>query len=111
MKKEIAATIKKLRTEKGITQQDAAKALNMTRQRFSRIENGIADISYDVILQISNLFKVDIKDILSVKESSAPMYRKTDDSVSDFSAIEEIINFFYANKSLYDKINSENDQQ
>ncbi len=108
MKTLIGEQIRKLREAKGITQEQIAEKLNMSRQRFARIEKGLSDISYDVILAVADYLGVSTKDITNVCETvEATSFRSGGASVSTFKEIEEMVNFFYANKSLYNRMNVE----
>ncbi len=106
MKTLIGEQIRKLREAKGITQEQIAERLNMSRQRFARIEKGLSDISYDIILAIAEYLGVSTRDITDICESnSATSFRSGGASVATFEEIEEMLNFFYANKSLYNRMN------
>lgn len=110
MKTLIGEQIRKLREAQKKTQEEIASALGMSRQRFARIEKGIVDISYDNIVSIAKYLNVDPKQITdSCTSNTAISYRTGNASNASFEKIEEIISFFYANKSLYNKMNVELD--
>lgn len=63
--KEVGTRIKDLRTEQGMTQQELAKELCCTPQNVSLIECGkVIDMSVDMLVRVSNVFKVSIDYIL-----------------------------------------------
>lgn len=110
MKILIGEQIRKLRELRNVTQEEIASALGMSRQRFARIEKGVADISYDCILAISNYLGVEPHQITDVCENvSLVSYRIGEVPTASFDQIHEMIAFFYANKSLYKRMNPEND--
>ena len=53
--------IKELRNEKVIRQQDLAGALNLSQQTISRIENGHNSLPEDIIIEIANYLRVNVK--------------------------------------------------
>jgi transcriptional regulator with XRE-family HTH domain len=92
-----------------VTQEQIAEELGMSRQRFARIEKGLSDISYDVIVAISDFLKINPKEITDICETtSLTSFRAGNSSAETFSKVEEIISFFYANKSLYNRMSAEN---
>lgn len=110
MKLLIGEQIRKLREARKVTQEEISEALGMSRQRFARIEKGVADISYDHILAIASYLDIDPRQITDVCESvGAVSYRSGNAPTASFDKIKEMIAFFYANKSLYKRMNPEND--
>lgn len=110
MKILIGEQIRKLRELNKVTQEEIADALGMTRQRFARIEKGISDISYETILKIADYLKVSAQEIIDVCEKSTTVsYRNKNSSTASFEKIEEMLTFFYANKSLHQQMNPEVD--
>ncbi len=61
VKKLFGANLKKLRLEKGLTQEQLAECLDMQVQTISFIENGRTFISSDVFAKICNLFDVSLE--------------------------------------------------
>jgi len=108
----IGEQIRTIREKRNVTQEQIADYLGMTRQRFSRIEKGLSDISYDIIVRIAEYLKVTPGDITSVcEQQSQANYRAGNASAETFGQIEEIINFFYANKALNNRIHPENNDE
>lgn len=109
MKALLGEQIRKLREVHNITQEQIAEALGMSRQRFARIEKGLSDISYDTIVAVANFLKIQPKEITDICENApSTSFRAGNASVKSFDQIEEMINFFYANKSLYNRMSVEN---
>lgn len=66
MKLEIANSIKRLRKEKGITQEQFAEALGVSFQSVSRWENGICYPDIELIPEIALYFNVTVDSIMSI---------------------------------------------
>ena len=56
--------LKELRQEKGDTQSDIAKALNISQKAYSYYERGEREPSIEMLIQISNYFNVTIDYLL-----------------------------------------------
>jgi transcriptional regulator with XRE-family HTH domain len=56
--------LKYLRNEKGFTQSYVANNINLSIRQYQRIENKDCKPSYDVILQLQNLFNESIDKLL-----------------------------------------------
>lgn len=50
--------LKKIRTEKGITSEQMAKKLGISKPFYSQIENGRRRLSYDMALRIGKILKM-----------------------------------------------------
>lgn len=61
--------IKDLRTEKGISQEEIALQLGITRSAYSNYEQGIREPSYDVLVKICSLFEVSSDYLLGLTDS------------------------------------------
>jgi putative transcriptional regulator len=60
--------LKVLRAEHDMTQQDLAKAVEVSRQTINAIEKGKFDPSLILAMKLSRLFKQDIEDIFIYKD-------------------------------------------
>ena len=108
MKSLLGKRIRDIRENKGLTQEFVSKKLGMSRQKLARIENGINDISYELILSLSEIFSISPNEITKVAEANTHgEFRTGGHDISTFSKVEEMITLFYANKSLYLKMISE----
>lgn len=56
----VGSRIKKLRREYGLTGTEAAMALNVSQQQFSRYERGINRIDIDSLVMIADFLKVSV---------------------------------------------------
>ncbi|WP_369901865.1 helix-turn-helix transcriptional regulator [Bacillus manliponensis] len=59
--------IKELRKEKGITQLEMAKAMDVTRQTIVAIENHHYNPSLELSLKIATYFQVSVEDIFTLR--------------------------------------------
>lgn len=62
----VAERIKNLREQKGITQAELAKQLNITRSSVNAWEQGISVPSTQLIVELANIFKVSTDYLLGV---------------------------------------------
>ena len=82
MNMQFAETLKKLRTEKGLTQRDLAERLYVTRSSVNRWENGSRLPDAAMIVKLSELFDVDINVLFSAaaENSDSPNVIMVDDN-------------------------------
>lgn len=64
----VCSKLKELRKQKGITQEEAAELLCMERTTYNKLEQGKRDISLNSLVQIAEVFKVEIPYLLNFKE-------------------------------------------
>lgn len=68
--------LRKLRTEKGYTQEQLAEMLGVSNRSISRWENAVTMADFDQIIQLSKLYGVEVGEILEgerkVKETGKP---------------------------------------
>lgn len=63
--KHIGKTIKGIREEKGLTQQQIAGMVNMHRSNYSRVEAGDRDLSLDSVNKIARYFGMTIDELVN----------------------------------------------
>ena len=61
----IGKNIKKIREEKGLTQQSIADLIAMHRSNYSRVETGDRDLSIDAISKIAKYFNMTIDQLVN----------------------------------------------
>lgn len=107
--------IKELRQIRKISQEQIADVLDMSRQRYSRLENGQVDISYVMIKKIADYLGVSTSDITSAEEENkelVTLFREKgsgEDIISSVSKIQEILKVFYAHEKLYFQMKERDD--
>lgn len=57
--------IRKLRTIKGLSQQNMADELGISQKHFSRIERGEIDMRYSMLCKISGLLDADVRQLVA----------------------------------------------
>lgn len=110
MSYEIVKAIKKLRTERGISQEELAKNLGMTRQRYSRIESNQISITFKLIEKIAEYYNVSISEITKVskeKKSIEVLFRENlvfENANEVIEKIQNILEYINAHEKLYYKM-------
>lgn len=62
--------LKKIRTEKGITQEDLAKMVGLTQSNISRIENDEVHTSISTAFAIANALECKVDELVKADKSS-----------------------------------------
>jgi len=68
--KTLGKKIRLLRHQKGWSQEDVAKRLDISIPAFSKIETGITDINLSRLEQIASLFEMSVVQLLTFNESN-----------------------------------------
>ena len=71
-KDKAAAFIEEKRKEKGLTQQQVAEALHVTRQAVSKWEQGKSLPDVDTLLHLAELFQVPVEALLGEEYTAPP---------------------------------------
>jgi len=66
--KKISQRVKKLRAQKGISQQELAKILRVSRPTVSQIESGERKISADELVKLAKIFNISVEGLLDFKK-------------------------------------------
>lgn len=104
MNKELGDRIKALRISNNLTQETVADSIGISRQRYSRIEQGISPVNFDILAKIANKFSVNISDITKVLDSEPGIAYRDGQESNDSEDIFKMLDLFYANKRLYDRL-------
>ena len=62
--------LKKIRTARGMSQAEVARALNISRQAYYNYETGKREADYETLLKLGELFGCSVEEIISQKENS-----------------------------------------
>ena len=73
---ELKEKLAELRSRRGLSQQDVAEALDVSRQAVSRWETGAAVPGRDSLLALSRLFGVSVEELVSPAELAVPPAEK-----------------------------------
>ena len=96
--------IRELRKARAFTQEQVAERLEISRQRYARIENGTNNITLEILIKLAEILGVSVGDITKVlDETPAVAYRAGTDETSS-EKIFDMVDLFYANKRLYDRL-------
>ena len=104
MNEVLGRRIKALRNANNLTQEQLADSIGVSRQKYARIENGTNSITLDILSKISTQLGISVGDITRVLDEEPVMTRKTDDVGDSAANIFDMLDLFYANKHLYQKI-------
>ncbi len=63
--KEIGNNLKLARKAKNYTQEQVAKMFNMTQQQYSRFENGVFQLNYELIIALCRLYDITPNELFS----------------------------------------------
>ncbi len=77
----IGAFLKELRKEKSITQEQLADEMRVSRRTVSRWETGSNMPDLDILIDLSEYYNVDLKDILNGQRKSEDMDKELKDTV------------------------------
>ncbi len=106
----ISQRIKAFRIERGMSQEDVAVKLGMSRQRFSRIESNQVPITFKSIEQLADVFGITTKEITKApvkKKSLKVLFRENNvQGASDevIERIQTILDYMNAHERLYYKM-------
>lgn len=69
----IGVLLKKLRNERGLTQEQFAEIVNVSSRTVSRWENGNNMPDFDILIQISDYYEIDLRELLNGERKSEKM--------------------------------------
>ena len=79
--KKIGTLLKELRNEKGLTQEQFAELVNVTNRTVSRWENGNNMPDLDILIQISDYYEIDLRELLDGERKKAKMNKELEETV------------------------------
>ncbi len=68
--------IRNLRIDKGLTQQEVAKILNVKQNTYSQYEIGVLNYPLDVIIQLAVFYKTSIDYLVGLTDNPVPYENK-----------------------------------
>lgn len=96
--------IKSLRCAKNFTQEYVAEQIGVSRQKYARIESGVNSITLDILSKIAKVFDMSVGDITRVLDETPVVAYRAGDDCSSSDKILEMLDLFYANKHMYEKL-------
>ena len=79
--KKVGAFLKYLRREKNITQEQLAEAMSVSNRTVSRWETGSNMPDLDVIIELSDYYNVDLRELLDGERKSEKMNQDVKETV------------------------------
>ncbi len=79
--KKIGKLLKELRNEKGLTQEQLAEIFNVSNRTVSRWENGNNMPDLDILIQISDYYEIDLRELLDGERKSEKMNKELETTV------------------------------
>lgn len=92
-----------LRKTHGMSQAEVAEALRVSRQKYSRMENGDNDPSLVELNRLALLFQTTVSKLVAEEEEEAVVSfgRNADDS-PEIKYINDVIDMFFKNKMVHE---------
>lgn len=105
----LGGRIKALRSAANFTQEQIADQIGISRQKYARIESGTNNITLEVLAKIANVLKVQVGDITRVLDETPVIEYRVGAEKASSKKIFDMIDLFYANKHLNDKLQHKDD--
>ncbi len=77
----IGCFLKALRKEKGLTQEQFAEIVNVSNRTVSRWENGNNMPDLDILIELSDYYKIELRELLEGERKSEPMNQELEETV------------------------------
>lgn len=81
--KKTGLLLKELRNEKGLTQEQFAEIVNVSNRTVSRWENGNNMPDLDILIQISDYYEIDLRELLDGERKSDEMNKELEETLSN----------------------------
>ena len=78
---DIGKNIRRLREERGITQQQLADLVNMHRSNYSKIEKGERELSISALVKVAKHFSITLDELVNMK-GKIPQEEKLEDKTT-----------------------------
>lgn len=102
----LGGRIKTLRLARNFTQEQVADTIGVSRQKYARIESGVNSITLDILSKVSEVLDVSVGDITRVLDETPVVAYRVGKEDSSSKRIFDMIDLFYANKHMYNKLQS-----
>ncbi len=80
-KEKIGKFLREIRKQKGLTQEQIAEKFNVSNRTISRWENGYNMPDLDILIEISDYYEVDLREVLNGERKSENMDKEIQDTV------------------------------
>lgn len=106
--------LKKLRTEKGLSQEKMAELLNIEIHSYGRLERGESQLRFEMFLQILQILQVKFEDFIAKMESDSGSYvnyENSSNNTNNVYTVNDNMNFVTESfKDLIDHYKAEIEQ-
>lgn len=100
----LGSRIKELRCANNFTQEQISSQIGMSRQRYARIENGLSDITLEILTKLANALNVTVSDITQVLDAAPEVQYRSGMNRQSSQKMFDMLDLFYANKHMYDRL-------
>ena len=106
----LGSRIKALRIAKNLTQEQVADQIGVSRQKYARVESGTNSITLDdySLSEVAEILDVTVGDITRVLDETPVVAYRTGGTESSSEKIFDMLDLFYANKHMYNKLQNNN---
>ena len=87
---DIAKEIKKIRKEKGLSQQEVADKLSMNRVQYNRIETGKSDPTMNIIQRIAAVLDINVVEFFEAKNNGTEVHSVNEPLLQKVRLLEEL---------------------
>ncbi|HNM33211.1 MAG TPA: helix-turn-helix transcriptional regulator, partial [Chitinophagales bacterium] len=87
---DISEQIKKIRKEKGLSQQDVADKLSMNRVQYNRIETGKSDPTMNILQRIANVLEFNVVEFFEAKNNDTEVHAVNEPLLQKVRLLEEL---------------------
>lgn len=87
---DIATQIKRIRKEKGFSQQEVADKLSMNRVQYNRIETGKSDPTMNILLRIAGVLEIQVIDFFEGHSDSVEIHTVNEPLLQKVRLLEEL---------------------
>ena len=104
----LGSRIKALRIAKNLTQEQVADQIGESRQKYARVDSGTNSITLDILSKAAEILDVTVGDITRVLVETPVVAYRTGGTESSSEKIFDMLDLFYANKHMYNKLQNNN---
>ncbi|CAM4195913.1 MULTISPECIES: helix-turn-helix domain-containing protein [Flavobacterium] len=87
---DIAEQIKKIRKEKGFSQQDVADKLSMNRVQYNRIETGKSDPTMNILQRIADVLEIEVVQFFEAKKNNKEIHSIDEPTLQRAKLLDEL---------------------
>lgn len=87
---DVAERIKRIRKEKGLSQQEVADKLSMNRVQYNRIETGKSDPTMNILQRIANVLDIDVVEFFEAKNNGTEVHTINEPLLQKVRLLEEL---------------------